>query len=251
MARQRGLIKIEGTMGDMTFVKTQDGFLVKEKTTINGNRIRTEDSFIRTRENYTEFGRAAKAGKVLREAIRPVLKYAKDPRVTSRLTKQMMKVVKADATSTRGQRNVLDGETELLQDFQFNNNSSLSSKLHTPYTAAIDRVTGLATISIPAYTPMDAIVIPEGSTHYKIISAASEVDFENNTSSLALFESGFIVWNNTPQALMDISLALTPNSTHPLFLLLGLQFYQLVNGQQYSLKNGSFNALGIVKVEGV
>jgi hypothetical protein len=32
----------------------------------------------------------------------------------------MMKVIKADATSTRGLRNVIDGEAELLQGFDFN-----------------------------------------------------------------------------------------------------------------------------------
>jgi hypothetical protein len=41
------------------------------------------------------------------------------------------------------------------------------------------------------------------------------------------------------------------NSTHPLFLLLGISFYQQVNGKNYSLKNGAFNALSIVKVSGV
>jgi hypothetical protein len=43
----------------------------------------------------------------------------------------------------------------------------------------------------------------------------------------------------------------TANSTHPLFLLLCIQFFQEVNGVQYPLKNGAFNALNIVKVEGV
>jgi len=43
----------------------------------------------------------------------------------------------------------------------------------------------------------------------------------------------------------------TANSTHPLFLLLGIQFYQQVNGINYPLKNGSFNALKLVKVAGV
>jgi hypothetical protein len=36
-----------------------------------------------------------------------------------------------------------------------------------------------------------------------------------------------------------------------LFLVLGVEFYQDVNGVKYPLKNGAFNALNITKVSGV
>ncbi len=35
MARQKGPIKIEGTIGDLTFLKTQDGYMVKEKSAVS------------------------------------------------------------------------------------------------------------------------------------------------------------------------------------------------------------------------
>jgi hypothetical protein len=44
---------------------------------------------------------------------------------------------------------------------------------------------------------------------------------------------------------------LSPGSQLPLFLVLGIEFYQEVNGEEYPLKNGSFNALSIVKASGV
>jgi hypothetical protein len=40
-------------------------------------------------------------------------------------------------------------------------------------------------------------------------------------------------------------------STHPLFLLLGIQYFQQVNGINYPLKNGAHNSLAIVKVNGI
>ena len=48
-----------------------------------------------------------------------------------------------------------------------------------------------------------------------------------------------------------LNTALAANSTHPLFLVFGVEFYQDVNGVKYPLKNGSYNALSIVKVDGV
>jgi hypothetical protein len=34
----------------------------------------------------------------------------------------------------------------------------------------------------------------------------------------------------------------------PLFLLLGMEFFQEVNGRFYALRNGAYNALSIVNV---
>jgi hypothetical protein len=42
----------------------------------------------------------------------------------------------------------------------------------------------------------------------------------------------------------------TAASTKPLFLALGVEFYQEVNGQMYPLKNGAYNPLALVKVDG-
>ena len=154
MAKQKGIIKLEGTLGDITFVKTQDGYLAKEKTSVNANRIASDPAFIRTRENASEFGRAGKAVKVFRIAIRTLLQTAKDRRTSSRLLKEMMRVIKADATSTRGLRNVVDGEAEMLQGFEFNINAQMSGVLFAPYTTVADRVTGLLEVTVPAFIPL-------------------------------------------------------------------------------------------------
>jgi hypothetical protein len=251
MAKQKGIIKIEGTIGGITFVKTQDGYLAKEKTSINGKRIATDIAFQRTRENAAEFGRAGKAVKLLRTAIRTLLLNAKDRRVSSRLTAEMMKVIKADPTSTRGLRNVVDGEAEMLQGFEFNVNGVLSTSLFAQYTSAIDRVTGQLQINIPAFIPVNDLVAPNGATHFKIVSAGAEIDFEAGTYIESNSATAVLPWDANPAAAIILSNQVTANSTHPLFLLLGIQFFQQVNGINYPLKNGSFNSLSLVKVSGI
>ncbi len=251
MAKQKGIIKIEGTLGDITFLRTEDGYIVKEKTSINANRIASDPSFQRTRENNAEFGRAGKAGKLLRNAVRPVMQFAKDARVTSRLTTLMLKVVKADAINLRGMRKVLDAETEMLQGFNFNRNSILESTIYAPFTSTINRVAGTLEINIPSFVPLTSVVAPAGSTHFKIITAGAEIDFEAGTYVDANVESPVLPWDANPTAALNLSNAVTAASTHPLFLLLGIQFFQQVNGVNYPLKNGTFNALSLVKVSGV
>lgn len=251
MAKQKGIVKLEGTIGDITFYKTEDGYLAKENSPVTAERIATDPAFQRTRENNAEFGRAGKAGKLLRNAIRTLLQHAKDSRVTSRLTKEMMRVVKADATSIRGMRNVIDGEAELLEGFDFNINAKLGTMLYAPYTTTIDRVAGTLTVAIPSFIPGERIVAPAGTTHFNIVSMGAEVDFENETFITDTKQSGILPWDNTATAVLNLANAVTANSVHPLFLLLSIQFCQLVNGVQYPLKDGGFNALSLVKVSGI
>ena len=251
MAKQKGIIKVKGTIGDMTFYKSQDGYIVKEKTSLEGSRIATDPAFQRTRENGNEFGRAGKAGKILRNAIRNQLQNSKDNRLVSRLTKEMMKVIKADATSTRGQRNVIDGETEMLEGFEFNINAKLGATLFAPYTANINRVTGELIVNIPAFIPANMITAPAGTTHFTIASSGTEVDFENETFVTDTHETAILEWNSISTPIFNLNNVVTPNSVHPLFLILGIQFFQDVNGIKYPLKDGGFNGLAIVKIDGV
>jgi hypothetical protein len=250
MAKQSGIIKLEGTIGDITFYKSKDGMLARAKGGVDGNRIKTDAAFARTRENGEEFARAGSAGKLLRMAFRSYLQNTADSRMVSRLTKEMVAVVKADATSSRGQRNVLDGELELLEGFDFNLDGKLSSTLFLVYEAAIDRANGSLNVNIPGFIPINAIAAPEGATHVQVISAGASIDFEGGVFETVTSRSADIPL--TGEQVADIALAnqLTANSTHPLFLILGVEFYQQVNSVNYPLRNGKFNALAIVRVLG-
>lgn len=86
MARQSSIIKLKGTIGGVTFYKSKDGYLAREKGGVDASRIKNDPAFQRTRENGSEFGRAGNAGKVLRNSIRVLLLKASDYRMVSRLT---------------------------------------------------------------------------------------------------------------------------------------------------------------------
>lgn len=248
MARQKGIVKLDGTIGGITFYKSQDGYLAREKGGVSADRIANDPNFQRTRENGQEFGRAGKAGKTLRTAFRALLQNASDSKMVSRLTQKMMEVIQADETNLRGQRNVIDGEARLIEGFEFNLSGKLGTTIYAPYTTTIDRAAGTLAVDFASFVPLNMIAAPNGTTHFKIISAGAEVDFENESF---VVESNLTVvspWDANATAAINLSNAVTVNSTHPLFLALGIEFYQEVNGQMYPLKNGAYNALSIVKV---
>ncbi|MEC4050758.1 hypothetical protein OX284_015065 [Flavobacterium sp. SUN046] len=249
MARQKGIIKLKGTIGDITFYKTQDGHLAREKGGIDASRIASDPAFQRTRENGSEFGRAGKAGKLLRTALRPLLINSADGRMVSRLTQAMVKVIQADLVSDRGLRNVIDGEAELLFGFEFNIRGKLGTSLFAPFVATIDRVAGEISVDIASFIPANMIAAPSGTTHFKIISGGAEVDFEAETFVVATSETAILPWDTTPTAVINQVNAVTAASTKPLFLALGVEFYQQINGTMYPLKNGAFNPLSVAKVD--
>lgn len=252
MARQTGIIKIKGTIGGMTFYKTSaDGHLVREKGGIEKSRIMNDPAFQRTRENGSEFGRAGRAGKILRTSLRPLLINSTDTRMVSRLTQRMIKVLQADQTSDRGLRNIIDGEAELLAGFEFNLRGKLGTSLYAPFTSSINRATGDLSVTIPAFVPANMLVAPTGTTHYKVISAGTEVDFENESFVLANSETGILPWNSATTAPITQVNSVPAASTKVLFLALGVEFFQEVNGSMYPLKNGAFNPLALIEVSGV
>ena len=251
MAQQKGIIPLKGTIGNITFYKSKEGYLAREKGGVSAERIASDPAFQRTRENGAEFGRAGIAGKILRTSLRALIQNASDSKTVSRLTREMVKVIQADAVNPRGMRNVIDGEAELLQGFDFNIDGKLGTTLYAPFTPSINRITGELVITVPAFVPVNMVNAPAGTTHFRINSAGVEIDFEQKQYTVDLNSTAELPWNNVATALITLTNTVTANSTHPLFLALGIEFFQQVNGTMYPLKNGAFNPLALVNVLGL
>lgn len=249
MAKQTGIIKLKGTIGGISFYKTSDGHLAREKGGVDKNRIQNDPAFQRTRENGSEFGRAGKGGKVLRNAIRVLLQNAKDKRVVSRLTKSLVSITKTDTTNERGLRTLQDGDLSLLEGFEFNLNGKLGATLFAAFTKAFDRVSGDATLDLVAFSPTVRIAAPSGTTHFKVVMGTAELDFVNETSTFENDETAILPYTAANTAAIALTATVTANSTLPVVQVLGIEFYQEVNGQMYSLKNGTYNALSVTIVD--
>lgn len=249
MARQKGVIKLQGKIGDLSFYKTQDGYLAREKGGVDKARIESDPAFQRTRENGQEFGRAGSAGRLLRTSVRPLLLRAADKRVTARIMREMVKIVKSDSTNIRGERVAVNGNFQILQGFEFNTNGRLAATMYAPFTSSIDRASGVAEVQVPGFVPQNSFSAPLGATHMRLISAGSAVNFTDGTFTLRTSESGMIVIGPQSEAALTLTNNLPAGSTDKLFLLLGVEFFQEVNGAMYPLKNGAYNCLSLIKID--
>ena len=248
MARQKGIIKIKGTIGDITFYKTQDGNLAREKGGIDADRIKNDPAFVRTRENGAEFGSSANAGKVLRDALRPMLMSAADNRLVSRLTKIMTQIKNLDSTSVRGARTVgtalaNPAAMALLKGFNFNIRAILGAVLFKPYS--VDVVSGK--FSIPNLVPANDIAFPSGATHMTLKGAWAQIDFATGISTVELTNAMNIPIDATVNQ-VSLNPQNVPGGAGTNLFLLQIEFFQEMNGAQYTLKNGSYNALAVVEV---
>lgn len=248
MAKQKSIIKLQGSIGELTFVKGKGGYYARERSGIDGKRIASDPAFARTRENNAEFGRAGRAGKTLRTALRLQLSHLPKDNVVARVTQSLMRVLKTDPVNVRGARSVAQGDIFLLQGFEFNRNAPLSATFFAPYDVLIDRTNGLLDVSVTAFTPKELLVAPQGATHYKLLSAAVALDFPNDQYEVAAQESGVLPWDQAEAAPLTLSHTLTPDNPYPMLLLLGVVFFQELNGQFYALRNGANNAMAVVGV---
>ena len=196
-----------------------------------------------------EFGSAGKAAKMFRHAISGLLTTATDEKMVSRFVKAMRNVAATDLTNLRGSRIVSKGALELLTGFNFNIDSPLETVFYATYSAAIDRVAGTLKIDIPGFQPNTMLPPAPGATHFKIYSAGLEIDFLKETVKLDSQQSAFLPCDNNVTANITQLHNATPNSTSHLFLLMGVQFYQEVNGQFYALQNKKKNPLAIISVD--
>ena len=249
MAKQASIIKLEGTIDDITFVKTADGYRAHKVKRVSASAMASSPAFQRTRENMAEFGRAAKANRLLREAFSNLLTNAKGKRLISRLAKEMMKVIKADVVNPRGSRTVTNGQLGFLQGFEFNSGASIRETLSVILNTSIDRATGIMSVDVPSLVPTETIKAPEGATHYRIVCGAAEVNFDLEEYKTDIKQSTYLPWTAATATALSLTTNAPAASTHPLFLVVGIQFFQQVNGTYYALKSGEHNALSLVKVD--
>jgi len=248
MAKLKSLIKIEGTLDGMTFYKGKEGYLVRTKGGVSKNRIQNDPAFIRTRENGTEFGQSATSGKLLRQALTPLLVDVKDGTLIARIMKTMTLVKNADTTSIRGSRNVSNGLSTaegkgFLKEFDFNSQAKLKAVLLADYQ--LNTTTG--EITIPSFIPLQQMNAPGGATHVSFSSGILHLDMTTGEKELQSSTLVNLPINGDP---VDVTLqpSSVPSGSGQVFYLFKLSFFQEINAIQYPLNNGSYNMLHIMDV---
>ena len=248
MAVQKSLLRLEGTIGGMTFYKSKDGYLVREKGGVSADRIKNDPKFIRTRENNEEFRLGVQASRIIRTSIPLLLSHASDNTSSARLNSIMMKIGKMDTTSIRGQRNPQLGLVSanaklLLKSFNFNANAELGRVMLKQWT--ITPATGV--IGIANLIPINDLIAPSEATHFSISAGIGMYNFTTGVYDLKFSNVVNAALGNTVVPITLTPTAL-PSGTGIKLYFMKLEYFQLVNGVQYALQNSNCNALSVIEV---
>lgn len=249
MARQSGIIKLQGTLDDFTFIRTEDSFRVRRKSRLSAEDVATLPTFDLTRRNGQEFRTAAKAAKLLREAFAAVVKRYATQRMPNRLLAIMIAILRTDTANLRGARRVELGNLNMLRNFDLNPQQGLADAFKSPYNVVVDRVHGNVTFTVPEFVPSQTVVAPEDATHFRIIGHVAELDIVNNLYKTSAFASGYLPWTNTSVAAQVLTGSFPTGSDLTLICGLGLEFYQESDGVKYLMGNRAFNSYRLVALD--
>lgn len=152
MAKQRGIFKFEGPMGDRSYYMRDGKYYVRRKTR---HKVDTDPRFEKTHRKGLDFGTASRASKLLREALGHTVKPFSDTYMAGRMTARFVQAVAADQLHECGQRQVSAGNLSTLKGFEFNKHvSSLTLGLFP--AVSIDSTKGKIKIALsPATMPQD------------------------------------------------------------------------------------------------
>lgn len=250
MAKSNGVLPVSGTIDNLTFSETKNGTLVRKKTKYDPNRIATDPVYAKLRQQMSEFGHVTAATTGFSDAFQEAVNQFGDRKVFTRLRTAIKKVVQADTTNRRGQRNVLSGAPEKLNGFRFNSNFRLGKVLPgNYYTPSIDRATGTMRVDVKAMTPTRAFgKRPPKATHFSLMIAGAAVGFNNESVETAYASSEILELSAVPLEAFTISVNVPANSTYPLFLALGINFYESDTGALVEVIARSYIAMEIIAV---
>jgi hypothetical protein len=266
MVKQISLIKLKGTIGGISFYKSKGMNLARMANGPSKERIATDSSFQRTRENNAEFGGSILVAKALRIGLSAVLHNKSDSSVAGRLTRSFKEILNK-GTGVRGQRDVrLSANKTMLEGFEFDELNGFSGQFPVAFSVVPNAARNECVVTTSSFLPNGLLKAPSGGTHFRLVSVLVVVsDYVYNTvtrhyepTDAALNQLNTVVYGATTaiNATDPVTLTLTgvlPGTTLPVITdsvsvvqCLGIEFFQRIGAVDYPLAAG--RCLKIVKV---
>lgn len=165
--------------------------------------------------------------------------------MVSRLTQKVRELIGMDDTSGRGDRVVDKANIAGLLGFNFNLGAGIGQSLFFQYGVAAAGAD--VTMNIPALNPATDIAAPQGATHFELLYGASALNFEAGTYTQGVVATPLGILALNSPALVNktvvTSFPVAPAANE--VVVVGINFYQQLNGQMYPLNNNASNPLAI------
>ena len=243
MGKLKGIVQFTGNFEGISFYESDGKIIVRRTGGFEGKAIKTQDNYVRTRENASEFGHCTSVGKQLRQALGRYSQQVKTTHTHSRLAGVLTKVMQCDTVSERGKRTVALGlETaegrQLLNGFEFDAEQPLHGMMGSPYRVMLEE-------GKVVFDPfeVEAVVFREGASHVSLQFLVLRYDVGQEKFVLSEGEKTVITKQSAIPAL-ELS-APIPDGDGRLIGLVYWAFFQEVNGELYGLKECGMKVVGV------
>jgi hypothetical protein len=250
MGKQNHAFPMTGRVDTLTFFQTKDGtHMVRKRKNAGKRTFKSPDVYEKAQANMAEFARGAAAAKLLRFALREPLRNLSTKPLIAALTKEVVRALKADSINPQGLRNLNGSNLQELKGYEINGKSELQKVFSRPFNTSIDRVGGILNLEVTSIIPRSKeMAYPLGATHFKVLAAGMELDFDGKKQVTDIKRTNLLPIDKNPLAPVLLECQVTANSTHPLILVGGIEFYCQVNGDVLPLENGAFSSIKILEV---
>lgn len=165
---------LRGQIGNLINRKVGKQHIVQTKP--SGNIRQTEW----TKAAAEDFGRASKAGALLRRAFIPAHQHLHDGNMHNRLVRQMQRAIKGNVNQFVGEMTVNNGNIERLVNYQFNDKCHLQDYVCFDPDLSMDDQKKL-TVSFPSFDPFTSLKIPVRCSHVVLKIDVAAFHFGDNT----------------------------------------------------------------------
>jgi hypothetical protein len=249
MARQRGLIQLEGTIGGINFYIRKGTALARQSGGgFNGKAIKTKASMVRVRENGSEFGAASRVKKLFRMSVQEALLNSHDGTLHGRMMGLVQGIKVCDLDSERGKRSVWSGlkttfGAQLLTDFLFTPKQDLSW-----FVGSFASISNLGSRCDFSGLHLTEEVFKKSATHVVLTYFVVDYDSENLEFTRYVAEKVTVVKGALPVTLTSFELTGLPAAYTFRMSFLALQFYERCNGTLVVLKEQGMTGLRCLRV---
>ena len=173
MGQQTDIIKLQGSVGGISFYRSNGKDLARRKRGASKSKKNTPESE-QTRRRLQEFGAVAGAGASFSKALEPV-KNIRSGKFHAQLLMLFRSFI-SKAPGEYGKRAIsISQNRKAFVNMELNDDVRLDSVLRRKPAATINADRTLASTSLLAFTPGTDLVVPEGATHVQIVQFSTVV----------------------------------------------------------------------------
>jgi hypothetical protein len=227
MAKQKGAIRLEGRIGDLSFFKRGNDYFVKTKGGPSSRQFKTSRRFERSRECGAEFKEATRILKIFKAPFGEELRMLYDRGMYGRLTKMLIAIVRSDTENERGKRTVNASNFKMLSGYSFGKQPWAGLRA----TTSAQQNGSLQVTILPFMLPVsaDSKVV----SHYEISCYCSCIDTGISKQVTECSRSGYLPLQQISAPFNSI---FTVAASPYVMVSCGLFFYQEVNGVMMRMK---------------